>query len=209
MNEATYRRRCGTVWRGEREWRVERQGLVEYGQSGPCRRVLWRDVTCVRLVSAPSRTKPWRYVFALNLRDGRKIKIDNVHRLRFGTFEDRSVSYSAFVRAALARLAEANPAARALVGETSARYFALLLVSLVGLGAAAVAIALAPVDGVPFAGLIKLALIVAMLPIFARWVLGAAPKGVALDAVPAHAMPPASPCAEADEEAPQQAPSAA
>jgi hypothetical protein len=192
MADAIYRRRRSAISRNEREWRVEPEGLATSSRPGEVRRVRWSDVACVRLCNAPTRVKPWRYVFELKLHNGRRVEIDNAHYLGSGGFENRSESYTPFVRAALARLAAVNPKARALIGETPVRYFLLLLAALIGLGAVAVALIAAPtpLDALPFAGLIKLAIILLMLPVFARWVIGAAPKGVALDAVPERALPP-------------------
>jgi hypothetical protein len=191
MADAIYRRRRSAISRGEREWRVEPDGLVSCARSGDARCVRWTDIVCVRLCAAPTRAKPWRYVFELQPRHGRRIEIDNTHYAGSGAFEDRSQAYTPFVRAALARLAGANPKARALMGETPIRYFLLLLGALIGLGALAFALIAVktPLDALPASGLIKLALIFLMLPVFAR-VLGAAPRGVALDAVPARALPP-------------------
>lgn len=192
MADAIYRRRRSAISRNEREWRVEAEGLASSSRPGEKRQVRWADVSCVRLCHAPTRYKPWRHVFELKLHSGRRVEIDNAHYLSFGSFENRSDSYTPFVRAALARLAAVNPSARALIGETPVRYFLLLLAALIGLGGLAVALIVVrtPLDTLPFAGLVKLAIILLMLPVFARWVIGAAPKGVALDAVPQRALPP-------------------
>jgi hypothetical protein len=47
-----------------------------------------------------------------------------------------------------------------------------------------------PIDALPYAGLVKFGVIVLMLPVFWLWVIGAMPRGVALDAIPERAMPP-------------------
>lgn len=192
MQAAVYRRRRSAVSRGEREWRVEDDALVSCGAASGERRYPWKDFISVRLCHAPTRRKPWRYVFVLQRKQGHKIEIDNAHYLTFGAFEDRSRSYAPFVRAALARLAEKNPKARALIGETPTRYFLLLLAALLVLGGAAFALAVlpTPTDAPPYAGLAKLALILLMLPVFWRWIIGAMPRGVALDAIPDRALPP-------------------
>lgn len=192
MPPVVYRRRRNALTQAEREWRVEEDALVTRGASGRERRLAWEDVASVRLSFAPTRLKPWRYLFSIQHRDGRRTMLDNAHYLGFARFEDRSDTYTPFVRAALARIAAANPKARALIGETAKRYFLLLLTALIGLGAVAfVLIALpTPFDHLPFVALIKLGLVLAMLPLFARWVIGAMPRGVALDAIPERALPP-------------------
>lgn len=110
-----------------------------------------------------------------------------------GAYEDRSASFTPFVRAALARIAASSPKARALIGETPRRYHFLLLASLLGLAALAVGLIVVrtPIDALPYAAAVKLAVTLLMLPIFWRWVLGAMPRGVALDEIPDRALPPA------------------
>lgn len=193
MQPVIYRRRRNAVTRSEREWRVEDDALVTCGASGRERRLAWSDVVAVRLCGAPTRAKPWRHVFELKARNGTRTAIDNGHFVSVGKFEDRSASYAPFVRAALARVQAANPDARALIGETPKRYFMLMLAALIGLGALAFALIVvpSPLDSLPYAGLIKFGLILAMLPVFWRWVIKAFPRGVAIEDIPDRALPPA------------------
>jgi hypothetical protein len=192
MAQVIYRRRRAAISRGEREWRVEEHALATRGAAGGERRYPWKDIVNVRLYFEPARARPWRHVFELQPRHGRRIQIDNAHFVRAGEFEDRSASYAPFVRAALARVQAENPRARALIGETQKRYFFLLLAALLGLGALAYALIAmrTPIDSLPYAALVKFGVILLMLPVFWRWVIGAMPRGVALDAVPERAMPP-------------------
>ena len=187
----TYRRRGG-VSRGEREWRVDDDALVSTNPSGREQRVPWRDVIAVRLCSQPHRRKPWRYVFELQQKNGRKIEIDNAHFVKMGSFEERSGDYKNFVRASLERVAVANPKAKALIGETPRRYFLIVLAGLFGLMAISYALIAVrtPLDQYQFAPLVKFGVIVLMLPIFWRWIFGAMPRGVALQDVPERALPP-------------------
>jgi hypothetical protein len=192
MEPVKYVSRWGAISRGEREWRVEPDALVTRGASGHERRYPWKDFVSVRLCHEPTRAQPWRYVFELQPKHKRKIEIDNGHFLGGGKYEERSASYTVFVRAALARLAEANPKTQALIGETPKRYFFLLIGSLLGLGALLYLLVAVhtPLDALPFANLVKLGVILLMLPIFWGWVLKAMPRGVALDAIPERALPP-------------------
>lgn len=192
MEPVRYVSRWGAISRGEREWRVEDDALVTRGASGHERRYPWKDIVSVRLCHEPTRARPWRYVFELQPRHNRKIEIDNGHFIGAGAYEDRSSTYTPFVRAALARIAQANPKTQALIGETPKRYFLLLLLALIGLGALAFALVAVrtPFDGAPYANLVKLAIVLLMLPIFWGWVIRAMPRGVALDAIPERALPP-------------------
>ncbi|HVK80194.1 MAG TPA: hypothetical protein VM915_06230 [Verrucomicrobiae bacterium] len=192
MQSASYVSRWGQISRGEREWRVEADALVTRGASGHERRYPWRNIVSVRLCHEPTRAKPWRYVFELQPKHERKIEIDNGHFLGGGKFEDRSASYTPFVRAVLAQLAVENPKVQALIGETPKRYFFLLLSALMGLCVLAFALVTVrtPLDALPFANLVKFGLILLMLPVFWGWVIRAMPRGVPLDAVPERALPP-------------------
>ncbi len=192
MQPNVYRRRRNALSRGEREWRVEEDALVTVGRSGAERRFAWADMLNARLCAEPRRSRPCRHVFELQPRIGGKLVIDNAHYLGPGRYEERSATYRAFVIAALERLAAAKPELRVLIGETPRRYFFILLAALLGLGALAyVLFALAtPLDDLPYAMLIKLAIMLLMLPVFWRWVLGAMPRGVALTEIPDRALPP-------------------
>jgi hypothetical protein len=192
MQPVVYRRKRNALSRGEREWRVEEDALVSVGSSGAEKRYPWTDIQNVRLCAVPARFRRWRYVFELQPRRGGKLVIDNASYLGPGRYEERSEAYRDFVRAALGRLSAAKPHMHALIGETPRRYFFLLLVALLALcGAAYVLIAVhTPLDDLPYAMLIKLALVLLMLPVFWRWVLGAMPRGVALTDIPERALPP-------------------
>lgn len=192
MQADMYRQRRGAFSRGEWEWRVEPDALVVRAGAGRERRYRWRDIVCVRLFQDPARARPWRFVFELQPKHQRKIIIDNAHYVSRREFEDRSAEYRAFVQAALAALAAANPKARALIGETPKRYFFLLVAALIGLGALAFVLATVPtpIDAYEFAPLVKLGLVALMLPVFWRWVIGAMPRGVCPTDVPARALPP-------------------
>lgn len=194
MQPVVYRRRRDALSRGEREWRVEEDALVSVGLSGAEKRYPWSEIQNVRLCAVPARFRRWRYVFELQPRRGGKLVIDNASYLGPGRYEERSGSYGAFVRAAIDRLHAAKPDMRALIGETPRRYFFLLLVALVVLCAAAYTLIAVPtpIDHLPYAMLIKLALVLLMLPVFWRWVLGAMPRGVALTDIPERALPPSA-----------------
>lgn len=194
MQPVIYRRRANARSRGEREWRAEDDALVTRGASGRERRTRWREIVSVRLYHEPTRLRPFRYMFELKPHNKPSIQIDNAHCLGDGQFEDRSASYTPFVRAALARVAAENPKARALMGETQKRYFFLLLLSLIGLCGLAFALIAAPTpfDTLPLATPVKLGIVLLMLPLFWLWVLRAMPRGVALDEIPERALPPSA-----------------
>jgi hypothetical protein len=192
MQPLEYRRRRGPLSRGERVWRVEDDALVTRGSKGRERRYPWKEIVSVRLYCEPARSRPWRYVFELQPLHHKRIVLDNAHFLSANAYEDRSLTYTPFVRAALDQVARHNPKARALIGETQKRYFFMLLGSLVGLGALALALLAlpTPLDTLAFAAWAKLLLILVLLPIFLYWVVRAVPRGVPLDSIPERTLPP-------------------
>lgn len=188
---AIYRRRRSTISRGEREWRVEERCLVTRSASGHEKRTPWREIVSVRLYADPARDRPWRYVFELQPVHKRKITIDNAHAVGRGAYEDRSATYTPFVRAALAQLAQENPKARALMAETQKRYFLLMLAGIIAMGALALALAALPTPWLgEWAPLAKFGAVLLLLPIFWLGILRAIPRGVPLDAIPPRALPP-------------------
>lgn len=195
MQGLEYRRRRGPLSRGERLWRVDDGALVTHGPTGRERRYPWKDVVSVRLYCEPAPGRPWRYVFELQPLHHKRLILDNAHFVSQGVYEDRSESYTQFVRAALDQIARHNPRARALIGETQKRYFFMLLGALVGVGALAIALTAlpTPLDALPFAAWVKLVLILVLLPVFLHWVLRAMPRGVPLDAIPDRTLPPCGP----------------
>jgi hypothetical protein len=188
----TYRRRRNALSGGERDWIVEDDALVSRGSSGGEKRYRWKDFASVRLCHEPARFRPWRYVFELQPKQGRKIDLDNAHFVSRGEYEERSEAYTAFVRAALDRYEAVKPGAMVLIGETPKRYFFLLLLALLAFCALAYVLVAVrtPLDSVSYGGLIKLAIVLLMLPVFWRWVIGSMPRGVAMDAIPERALPP-------------------
>jgi hypothetical protein len=176
----TFRRRRSALSRGERVWRVEDDALVSVGSSGREKRYLWREIVSVRLYCDPTPVKPWRYVFELQPKHQRRVVIDNGHCVSRGVFEDRSASYTPFVRAALERLQAVKPSLRVLIGETPKRYFLLLLGALVLLAIVAYALIAmrTPFDALPYAGAVKLFVMAVLAAVFWRWVVGIVPRGV-------------------------------
>ncbi|MEZ5996981.1 MAG: PH domain-containing protein [Hyphomonadaceae bacterium] len=191
-SSVTYCRRRNALSRGAREWRVEPGGLTTRGAGGRERTYPWSEIVSVRLCHEPARRRPWRYVLELQPRHRRKIVIDNCHFSGAEGFEEQSEAYVTFVRAVIAALAAENPKLRVLIGETPKRYFVLLLLALLGLGALAFAlIALpTPIDAWPYAALLKLGLVLLMLPLFWGWVIRAVPRGVSPGDIPERALPP-------------------
>ncbi len=190
----TYSRRDSAISRSEREWRVDDDALVSCAASGREKRYRWSDIVSVRLLHDPVRSRAWRYVFELQPKHDRKIVIDNAHYAGARDFEERSESFTPFVRAAIARWAATHPKGSVLIGETPKRYFFLLIAALIFLCVLAYFLVAVrtPLDAMPYANLVKFGIILLMLPIFWRSVLKIVPRGVAPDEIPDRAFPPNS-----------------
>lgn len=156
------------------------------------KRTPWKDVIGVRLYHEGLRGRPWRYAFEVHTKQGARIVIDNAHWVGVRRYEDRSESYTPFVRAAVARIAAVNPKARLLIGETQKRYFFLMLTALLAIAALALALISipTPLDAMAFALPLKFALVLSLLPLFWIGVLRSLPRGAPLDDIPARALPP-------------------
>ena len=78
-----------------------------------------------------------------------------------------------------------------MIGETPLHFFVLLVAALIGFGVIAFGLIAFPtvLDGLPYAPLLKLGIVLAMLPLFGWWLISATPHGVALDDIPPRALP--------------------
>jgi hypothetical protein len=196
-----YSKRQSVFTKEEHEWRVEVDALVIKAPPGkaPSRKELssaessisWKDVVNVRLAYAPGRFQKWRYVFVLQPKTGRKIEIDNSHYSGFAEFEDRSDTYVPFVRAALERIRDQAPQARAQIGSGIVSYVLnLLFVSAMFTILAILLIVIpTPLDFLSFSSFIKLGIIMVFLPVLYRWITKARPRGIKLDDIPPDALP--------------------
>jgi hypothetical protein len=189
-----YRKRHNVLEKGEREWRVEDDALILRDAAGHETRKAWRDVTDIRLRQAPSRFKTWLHICELRFKDGTRWSIDNAHFAGFADFQDRSGTYGPFVRAVLARISAEAPHVRAYAGTTMAAYIAQIAVVAFAFAALAALFLTIPVfeTSDPWWVTLKLVIIAAMLPPFVGWVRSNYPRKIALDAIPADAMPPAA-----------------
>lgn len=176
----TYAKRDNAFERGEHQWRVGPDTLVWVRPDGESLTLLWRDVSGVRLAFAPTRFKPDRHLFELRTRQGRRLTIDNIHFRGIGQFESRSAAFSAFVQAALERIASQAPQASASLGAAAGAYGLQLAAMIAGLAALTLALVLLPTPLGPLL-LVKLAIIAVMIPLGLRWAVRARPRPVPLD----------------------------
>jgi hypothetical protein len=187
----SYRKRENVFEKGEREWRVDPHALVLRTVEGAEMAYPWRDVTTVRLRHNPSRFNLQRHAFDVAFKNGIDWSIDNGHYAGFATFEDRTATYTPFVRAALARIAAEAPNAKVYMGSSLASYLAqVALVTVAFLALVAVFLTLPVFESSdPWWIGLKLVLIAAMLPPFIIWVRTNYPRAIKIDAIPDDAWP--------------------
>lgn len=174
-----YGKRENLFEKGERRWVVESGGLRQSWPQGGDLVLRWADVREIRLTYAPTRFKTWRHKLILRGPAGAWV-IDNVHFAGIGSFEDRTEAFAPFVLACVERVAALAPGATARLGSAPLAYWAQLLF----VGAAFALLALVVVAlPVSFSGMVwvKLALVAAMLPVLAAFVVRSRPRRIALE----------------------------
>lgn len=183
-----YSKRRNLFEKGETEWRVEDDALVRRDPEGHEQRFFWTDLTGVRIGYAPTRWKTQRHNLVLTFGSA-DIEIDNQHFAGVGDFADRSAAYTPFARAVLAKAAATHPDLMVRVGAKPSSYVLNLLFVGVTFAALLIVLIVLPVN-FGFYIILKLVLIVAMLPVFVRWIRHARPRLVRPDALPDDALPP-------------------
>ncbi len=185
----TYSQRRNLFEKSEWTYTVRDDGLLVRDQRGHETLLAWGDVAAVRISYAPSRSKSWRHVLVLTMRNRVRWEIDNTHFKGIADFENRSASYTPFVQAVIAQLAAKSPAAEARLGAQPISYwFSVLSLSLLFLILGSVLVSV-PIGGIPGIAWVKLAIILVMLPVLVLWAKRAYPREVKLDAIPESALP--------------------
>jgi hypothetical protein len=165
MTETTHSVRNSLIDR-ERLFRLGSDALLWSGAGGEGS-LPYASVRDVRLIAYGS---PAGETFQCTLRSRThgKIKIRSHHYANLGLFEDRSATYTPFIRELATRIAAESPNARFLAGST-ALWVVWLVIGLLGVGVAVLLI-LSLFDGVPpaGAGLIAVVICLAAVPLIWR-----------------------------------------
>lgn len=175
-----YAKRANAFVAGEDVWTVTPDALVRTAAGGGASRLVWSEVTGVRVAYAPTRMKFGRYLISLSAGGGERWTIDNQHFAGIGNFEDRSDRFTPFVLACIERIAALAPQATARIGSSTAAYWSQLIFVSAMFVLLATVILLMP-GSLSWLILVKLGLIVAMLPVLIRWIGRARPRRVDLD----------------------------
>lgn len=165
----SYCKRENMFEKGESAWRVEDDALVCVKPDGGTLRHVWREVTALRVRFRPTTAKPWLHEFTLETARG-SVTVDNGHFAGLGNFEDRSASYTPFVRAAIGRVRTLAPQAQVQIGSPPVRYWTQLGFAAVSLFFVAVLILIFAPALWPLAVLVKLGVIAYGLLLLPKWI---------------------------------------
>lgn len=186
---AIYRQRRNFFEKAEWEWAATPGGLRVTDHHGQAFLTPWGSVAAVRVAYAPTRYKPWRHLLEFRLADGRKLTVDNVHFKGVADFENRSDSYTPFVRAALSELGRNSPKVRVRAGAAPVGYWVSAIFVLTVFAVLAAILLAIPIDIIPGIAWLKMGLIAVSLPVLAFWFVRARPRSATLDTIPESSLP--------------------
>jgi len=173
---AIYRKRDNIFDKGETEWRVEDDALVRKSADGIETRFPWNDVVAVHVRANPTMAKRWLHQCIIATHHA-QLTIDNSHFVAVSDFEDRSASYSPFMRAALERIAAQAPGTRFEIGAAPTWFWLQVLFMGAGLAALAAVLIYIPLPApLPLAVIVKLGIIAYMFTLLPRWFRGSWPR---------------------------------
>ncbi|MCA8902698.1 MAG: hypothetical protein KDA53_15775 [Hyphomonas sp.] len=178
MEPVDYSRRMSIQEKGDMLWRAFPDRLEYYAPDGALRGVVPYDkVKSVRLAFAPGRTQRSRFLMQLSGARS-QVTVSNMHFKGFGNFEDRWDTFEPLVRAVVAGVNKANPAAQFRAGEKPALYYLMLAfvaASFGLLGTVILALPLVP-GNVTLSVVVKAAIILFSLPLLFSWLVNARPR---------------------------------
>ena len=174
-------------------WRLQPEALALQGgpTAGPdvVLRFPYRDIVGVRLSYAPSRFDHARYRCDVRMRSGQQVAILSTHYAGIADFEDRAATYAPFVRALIARVAAANPAASFRSGRSLVAYWlehAFLLAMVAFMVFALSLTGFAPLSESSWA---KFAFIIASIPLLIAYTRKNWPRRFKPEAIPKDVLP--------------------
>jgi hypothetical protein len=178
MTAVEYRRRASLTQTGEDLWRAYPDRLEQVGPDGALRMTVpYRNVQAVRLAFAPGRFQTSRFVMELQGTRSQLV-LSNMHFVGIGNFEDRSETFLPLVRAVVAGIAAANPAARFTAGERPAFYWLMLAFNAFAFGMLALLLLTLPIvpGNISASVMIKAVVILFTLPLLFSWAMNSRPR---------------------------------
>ncbi len=170
----------------ERRWTLDDKGLAWQAEDA-AGHLDFAAIASIRLEYGATRADFARYNCHVTGRTG-AYTIVSTHFDSPGSFSDRRDTFAPFVRALVARTAAANPQCRFHAGVSPARFWLTVLFLFAALAIAAVA---ALSLGVPplWYLYLKIAVIIALLPVALVWIKRNRPRRFDPSAIPADILP--------------------
>lgn len=174
---------------GETTWTLTPDALERSDPGRPPLLLSYRDFMELRLSYDPTRFDTRRFRCDIAARGRGRVTIMSTSYVSLGDFEDRGAHYTPFVRALVARVAQAAPDCRLRAGKRPWTYWAqhaFLLTMLILLG-----LALALFSGFSISGLVavKLGIIAFYIPIAIGYARRNLPKSFTADGIPTEVLP--------------------
>ncbi len=171
----------------EHRWSLDDTGLAWQAEDASGR-LDYAAIASIRLEYGATRADFARYRCLVAGRNGEAQIIVSTHFDSLGSFSDRRGTYLPFVRTLIARTAAANPLCRFQAGVSPMRFWLtlfLLFLSLAVLAIAALSL------GVPVLWYLylKIAVIIALLPVALVWIKRNRPRRFRPSAIPADVLP--------------------
>jgi hypothetical protein len=173
----------------EAGWTLGPNALVRAEAGQAAQHVPYGDVEELRLRFDPVRFDRRRYRCDIRRKDGRRLTVRSTSYVSFGTFEDRGERYAPFVRALVARVAEAAPACRFRTGKPPVAYWLRHIAALAALMLLAAAVAVVAELPPNFSAALKLGMIALYVPVAWRLAGRDLPRTFAAERIPAGVLP--------------------
>jgi hypothetical protein len=157
--------------------------------AGGVARFPYAHIAEVRVLFDPTRFDAQRHRCDLTLRNGMRATFWSTHYVSVGEFEDRGASYRPFVRALVGHAAAANPACRFRAGKRPLVYWAELIFLLLMAALLVFVLALVGGSGLSDLVLVKLAIVLALLPLLWRYARKNRPRRFQPAEIPPDVLP--------------------
>jgi len=167
---------------GETSWELSRQGLVSGNEQGSVI-IPYADIRSLRLITFAGAGGTQARAILTTSGHG-KHKIGSHHYVSLGNFEDRSATYTPFVRELAHRVADANPRSLFIAGSFGL-WLGWGIVCFLVLALAVLVVVAVLEDAPPLFGLIgAVVLVVTAGPLAMRWAIRNLPKPFDPNSVP-------------------------
>lgn len=167
---------------GEASWQLSGQGLVFDGGQGSVV-IPYADIRSLRLITYAGAGGTQARAVLTTSGHG-KHKVGSHHYVSLGNFEDRSATYTPFIRELASRIADANPRSMFIAGSFGL-WLGWVIVCFLVLALAILVVVAVLEDAPPLFGLIgAVVLVVTAGPLAMRWAIRNLPKPFDPNSVP-------------------------